>query len=162
MKRLLLFSAILTSISVFSCTKDNTPVKTKSVEDYLVGKSWKIQEITFVQNNQLYYYLRGGSGNTASFPNDVLVFNADGTGTYTTTAGDSFHTTWDFQDSEKSKINYTVYDYDAGAAKTGSNLVVRMENVNVSDSTLKYAEIYTNGNGNSIISSVERMSTLGN
>ena len=82
---------------------------------------------------------------------------ADGTGTYTTTQNISFTIAWQFTDGEQTNISYTVFNYDNGVKRQGINLIVTWENVQLSTSSLKYAEIYTKSPGKSIISSAKRI-----
>lgn len=153
----LFYGILMAALGFLSCSKDNTSAPTApTVDSLLIGKTWKIQSITFVSNNILYYYTMGASGNTADFSKDAIVFNKDLTGSYT--AGvNTYNITWQFTDAEKSKIKYTILNYDKGLPKSGVNLVVTWENVVLTTSTLKYAEIYTNSDGNSVISSAVRI-----
>src|SRR5215204_741227 len=139
--------------------KDNPPPteQPKSNEELLVNKTWKFEYITFVTDNKLFYYERNGSNNTANFGNDAITFKSDGTGTYTATGTQVFTLTWKFEDSRKSKIKYTLKDYELGNPKLGASQVVIWENIVLTDNTLKYAEIYSRADNKSIISSAKRI-----
>lgn len=141
---------------IFSCKKVITPIIEKTTEANLVDKAWLMDEITFVQSNQLYYYQRGGQSNTAHFDNNTIYFKKDKTGTYSD-GGHIYDITWSFDQDDKTKLQYTIYDYQNGAPQEGVNSVVYLENVNVSDAYFRYAEIYTHDGEKSVISSVKRV-----
>lgn len=147
---------LVVSLSLLSCTKElETPEK--DITELLVGVSWKIHELTFVQNNTLFYYLRGGQNNTANyFDGDVLKFNDDQTGTYSTGAV-TYEISWEFKSEDKKALSYIIFDYDKGAPKTGVNTEVRLENISLTENKFRYAEIYTNSEQKSTISSVTRI-----
>lgn len=158
MKRITFYFFTLLLVFALACTKENDPAFEKtSNKDLLVNKSWKFQKLTFVQNNTLYFYTLGGSNNSFNFGNDAISFKADGTGTYTNSVNVKFIISWQFADVEESIINYTIFNYDKGASRQGVNLTVTWENVQLSTTYLKYAEIYTNSDGGAIISSAKRI-----
>ncbi len=145
-----------------SCGKKNNkqdePNKFSDPAELLINKAWRVSELTFVSHDELFYYKRGGSRNTWDFTYDVITFNADGTGSYANLKESTFQIKWQFMDEGKTKLRYTILDYDMGVKGSGVNLVVNWENVFLSPKTLHYAEIYTNSDGNSIISSGTRVS----
>ena len=137
---------------------DPTPTPPpKSNDELIVDKTWKFEYITFVSDNKLFYFERNGSNNTANFGNDAITFKKDGTGTYTATGSQIFTLTWKFEDSQKTKIKYTIKDYDLGNPKPGANQVVIWENIVLTENSVKYAEIYTRSDNKSIISSAKRV-----
>ena len=157
------FSAALLALfilAISSCKKDDSttpPPAQKSKEELLTAKGWKFQSITFAQDSKLYYYERGGSANTANFTNDLITFKTDGSGTYTATGIDVFNITWQFLDAAKSKMKYTILNYDLGVRKNGVNQIVVWENVLLTETSLDYAEIYTRSDNKAIISSARRV-----
>ena len=162
MKKLFFPICILLLTQLSGCQKNTDdppppPPPTKTAEELLVDKTWKFEYVTFVTDNKLFYYERNGSNNTANFGNDAIVFKKDGTGTYTATGTQVFTLTWKFEDTQKSKIKYTIKDYDLGVPKVGSNQVVIWENIVLTEGTLKYAEIYSRSDAKSIIASAKRV-----
>lgn len=155
-KNLILFLVVIAIVT--ACTKSNDVSKVNpsvTVDSLLEKRTWQMAHIAFLQNGTLYYYNRGAANNSFNFDADNLTFKKDSTGTYSNANG-SYAITWNFTNIKKDKIAYIIFNYDNGAPKPGSNLKINLENVNVTDSTLKYAEIYNNSAGVSTISSVER------
>jgi hypothetical protein len=140
-----------------SCKKALDPVIEKKVQDLLVNKNWNMDEITYVEDNTLFYYLRGGQNNTAHFDSNILLFKEDKNGIYID-GNVTYDITWQFVGNDYTKLNYTIYNYYKGAPKQGTNSVINLENVNLSESFFKYAEIYSHDSQKSIISSVKRIS----
>jgi hypothetical protein len=121
---LLMFLLFMLQTGVSSCSKDQTIYKTDTVVvtkrdtviikdtaitlQLLTANSWKMQEIRGVQGNNLLYYKRGGTGNTESFDAEYITFNANKTGLYLDGAGYSHQLTWDFSNSENTKITFTM------------------------------------------------------
>ncbi len=103
----LLSSALLSLFLLQSCSKDSDDVG-KSKEALLTQHTWKMEEITQVENNTQIYYKRGGSTNTNSFDNDKITFLAAGTGTYSPTPGETFNITWQFTNMEKTAMNIVI------------------------------------------------------
>ena len=136
----LLFSAILALSILPGCVKDDddndttTPPPQKTLEEVLISRPWRMEELRFLQNNTFYYYKRGASGNSLNFDSDVITFNANKTGTYVGGNG-TFSLTWDFTDGTKTKIAFTL--------NYATPIVVNMENITFTETTLKYTEYYT-------------------
>jgi len=151
MRKLLLTTIVFITFLAVGCQKEDDPPPTPSKEELLVEKSWGASEITFVADNLLKYYKRGGSTNSWDFTNDYIKFKADGTGTYKNVPATTFNITWQFIDAAKTRIRYTIYDYDKGVSKPGTNLVVNWQNVVITATNLEYSEIYTNSDGKSVI-----------
>ena len=148
---LMLFLALATG-----CQKEEDPPPDPTKEELLLDKSWSASEITFVSDNALRYYKRGGSSNTWDFTYDVISFKTGGTGTYQNLQNSVFNITWQFIDAAKTRIRFTIYDYDKGIRKPGTNLVVNWENLVIAATSISYSEIYTNSDNKSIISAGNR------
>lgn len=146
---------MLIAVSTLSgpCSKQKL-ADTKTVEEYLTGETWVVNELTFLQYNTLHTYKREGYSD--AFLNDRISFRKGGIGVYTNTYNEEFNTTWQFTDEEKSKITLVIEDYSAGRPAKGKSQTVRLENVTVNNRSLRYAEIYTT-NGSPTISSVYRI-----
>lgn len=105
---------------------------TKANEDPLTAVTWKVEESRVIDGNNMQYYKRGAEGNTISFDNDFYKFNTDNNGVYTFNAQE-YKFTWKYLDAGKTKIEMTVM-YPAP-------LIVNLENVTVSATSLKYTRI---------------------
>ena len=97
MKKIFLLVSVIIVAIAFSCSKEHHMSNHHSDKDtvyihdticapvdsqkLLVDRNWNINEHRFVENNLLYHYKRDASGNTAEFPNDVIRFNNNFTGT---------------------------------------------------------------------------------
>jgi hypothetical protein len=139
---------------LLACKKESIP--TVLNDEFLTNKSWKMEGIKFTTDNILYHYKRNSSGNNIGFDKDIIRFKKDGTGTYTNNGSDIYNLSWKFLDAEKSKIEYTIFNYSMGHPEPGVNQVVDWENVVATTTSLKYAEIYTRTDDVSIVCSVER------
>lgn len=143
-----------------SCTKSNNPPNTNnvvSVDSLLDNKIWEVEHILWTQDNILYHYDRGAIGNSQNFDYDYLQFKKDSTGSYTTSIS-TYNLTWMWTDQIKSKLTYIIHDYDHGASAPGKNFTVNLEDVNVTDSTLRDAGNYTNiDDGTSVVTSETRI-----
>jgi len=157
MKKSAFLSSVLFLFLAVGCQKEEDKPPTPSKEDLLVDKNWYASDITFVSGDFLRYYKRGGSGNTWDFTNDYISFKRDGTGTYQNLPGSTFNISWQFIDAAKTRIRFTIFDYDKGVRKPGTNLVVNWQNVLISANAIEYSEIYTNSDSKSIISAASRM-----
>ena len=173
MKKLLFLISSAIVVIVFACTKENHMSNHHSDKDtcyihdticapvdsqkLLVDRNWNINEHRFVENNILYHYKRDASGNTVEFPNDVIRFNNDHTGTYITNDGYTFTFNWQYSGAGKNKIEFTIQNYLDGYPGSGSSQDVLWENVVIDGDFLRYAEIYTISTGTPIICSVERI-----
>ncbi len=131
---LLLF---LLQLSISSCKKEvevqAPPIDTLAV---LTAKQYHMEEIRILQDDVFYYYKRGNAGNTASFDQEYIKFNADKTGSYFYN-GTTNSLTWDFVGGAKTKITYTL--------NRTTPIVINWENISYSGAYLSYAEHYTNG-----------------
>lgn len=85
------------------------------------------------------FYDRGGSNNTHDYGNDLLQFNTNGSGTYTTSAGDSYTIAWQFDNGEKTELSYTISDFNG-------NLTIKLENILLDENNFRYSEMYGTGN----------------
>lgn len=101
--------AILAPVLLFqACTKDDSNVITATKEELLTHHTWKMEELTQVENNTQIYYKRGGTTNTNNFDNDKITFLVDGTGTYSPTPSQNFSITWEFTNSSKTQMNIVI------------------------------------------------------
>jgi hypothetical protein len=128
-----------------ACSKSSDPAPTtttttttKTVEELLTQRTWKTDEIrSQLSNNTTQYYKRGGSSNTVNYDSDSLKFNVNNTGTYYF-GGVATSTTWNFINSEKSKMTIII-NYSP------TPLTINWEYVNVAETTLKYTQYVTGG-----------------
>jgi hypothetical protein len=134
---------------IVSCKKDNSASSqpTKTSEEILTSKTWRLDEIRFLQGNVVTYYKRGVTSDPYSFNTESIKFNTDKSGTYIA-GGITYTMTWDFVDTKKTSlkliINYTT------------PLTVNWENLAFSDSSISYAEYY-NRTGNNVFSIATRI-----
>ena len=152
-----LLGLLLLGSIVSSCNKHlpDFPKVEVSRDSLIVSNTWQIRHIYSVQNNTVFFYERGGQNNTWNYDNDFLEFEKDGTGTYT--AGSSnYNITWQFDNADKTELSYTIYDYANEQPNVGLNHNAKLENVFLSFTSFRYAEIYTNENGTHTVSSVYR------
>lgn len=151
-----LFALLVLSATLLGCRKDS-PFNPDSYkpEKLIVNKQWQIQKITSAQSNTLFYYERGGQSNW-DYSQNLLLFKPDGTGEYTD-GSNLYEITWEFTNSAKDELSYVIEDYANGQPAPGLSMEVELENINVTATSLKYAEIYTNENGSPAVSSVHRI-----
>lgn len=152
-----LFVLLCLSTFIISCKKDSDdpPQTAISRDSILVSRIWQMQKIHVLQNNTLLFYQRGGQNNSWNYDNDYLKFEKDGSGTYTA-GSDVYDITWQFDNSDKTEISYTLHDYANGHPEDGIDLEIKLENVYLSETSFRYAELYTNENGTHAICSVYR------
>ena len=156
MKRVLTLAAIFAIvISFFACDKDVNERPNLDRTYLLTSSAWQIKHIRVVQTGQDFVYDRGGSNNTFDFTNDYLEFQKDGSGTYWA-GNDQYEISWQFDNSEKSELTYTIYNYADGHPQPGTDHLVKLENVFLSETSFRYAELYTNNNGSHSAASVYR------
>ena len=79
-----------------------------SKEELLTHHTWKMEELTQVENNTQIYYKRGGTANTHNFDNDKITFLADGTGNYSPTPAQNFNITWEFTNTSKTQMDIVI------------------------------------------------------
>lgn len=156
MKKLL--AVLLISALFIACKKDghHPPGKNQPTRDsLLVSNVWQIQKIHVLQNNVVLFYERGGQNNDYNYDNDFLKFEKNGTGTYT--AGSTvYNITWHFDNVGRTELTYLLHEYANGQPSPGIDLEIKLENIFLSESSFRYAELYTNENGTETISSVYR------
>lgn len=149
---------ILISLLLISCKKNNEeppPQVPITRDSMLISNVWQIKHIHVLQNSTVYKYERGSQNNTYNYNNDYIEFEKNGAGKYTA-GNDIYDITWQFNNSEKTELTYTIYDYANGLPQEGNNLDVKLENVFLSETSFRYAEIYTNLNGANAVCSVYR------
>ena len=153
-----LFAVLLISAFFIACKKDgdHPPSKNEPTRDsLLVSNVWQIQKIHVLQNNVVLFYERGGQNNDYNYDNDYLKFEKDGTGTYTA-GGNVYNITWQFDNVSRTELTYLLHDYANGQPWPGVDLEIKLENIFLSESSFRYAELYTNENGTETICSVYR------
>lgn len=153
-----IFALILISSLIISCKKNNEeppPQVPITRDSMLISNVWQIQHIHVLQNSTIYKYDRDGQNNTYNYNNDYIKFERDGTGSYSA-GNDYYQITWQFDNSDKTELTYTIYNYANGQPQDGINLDVKLENVFLSETSFRYAEIYTNLNGANTVCSVYR------
>lgn len=91
-----------------SCTKDDSDTVVATKEELLTNHTWKMEELTQVENNTQIYYKRGGTTNTHNFDNDKITFVVDGTGSYSPTPSQNFNITWEFTNASKTQMNIVI------------------------------------------------------
>ena len=150
---------ILLSSVIISCKKDNNdpPESVISRDSILVSRIWQMEHIRVLQNNVITRYDRGSQNNTWNYDNDYLKFDKNGSGTYTA-GNDVYDISWQFANSDKTEIEYTLHDYSNGQPSEGVDMEIKLENVFISENSLRYSELYTNDNGTNTICSVFRES----
>jgi hypothetical protein len=150
MKLIRLLLTVLLPLTLISCEKDNDPPPAKSKEELLTAHSWKMEELTQVENNTLIYYKRGSSGNTSNYDNDKITFLATGTGTYSPTPAQSFPITWQFTNNEKDKMDITI------AFGPGLNVTLKCTELELEDNRFFCVNRFANGSGQPVLASVYR------
>ena len=90
------------------CLKDDSDTVVATKEELLTHHTWKMEELTQVENNTQIYYKRGGTTNTQNFDNDKITFLVDGTGTYSPTPSQNFNITWEFTNASKTQMNIVI------------------------------------------------------
>jgi len=103
-----LLAVLVVASLLQSCTKDDSDVDTATKEELLTHHTWKMEELTQVENNTQIYYKRGGTTNTNNFDNDKITFLVDGTGTYSPTPTQNFNITWEFTNASKTSMNIVI------------------------------------------------------
>ena len=101
--------AVLASVLFLQgCMKDDSDTDVATKEELLTHHTWKMEELTQVENNTQIYYKRGGTTNTQNFDNDKITFLVDGTGTYSPTPSQNFNITWEFTNTSKTQMNIVI------------------------------------------------------
>lgn len=127
--------------------KPDTP-SVKTIEELLIAKTWKANEIRVqLSNNTTSYYKRGETTNTANYDSDSLKFNPDNTGIYYY-LGSQYTTTWNLINTEKSKMTIVI--------NYSPSLTIDLENINITQTYFKYAQ-YSTAGGISYLSSGTRV-----
>ena len=98
----------------------------------LTSVTWKMEESRVIDGNNIFYYKRGGQGNTVNFDNDYYKFNADNTGIYFYN-GQEYKFNWKYLDAAQSKIEMVIL--------YPSPLIVTLENIMVSAASFKYTRL---------------------
>lgn len=155
--RIICFCALAAGILAFSsCKKTLTEIRTLrdtvintimipppvvNKDSVLTATTLKLEEFRFMQNNTVYYYKRGATGNTANFDTETIKFNANGTGTYVA-GGITYSLTWNWVDAAKTKIQYVV-SYNPA-------LTITWEQMSFTNTSVSYTETYNRNGTNTI------------
>ncbi len=124
---------LIVTLFFIACSKEstNTPT-TKTIEELLTEKAWKVDEIRLQQaNGVMQYYRRGGGANNVNYDSDSLKFNVNNTGTYYY-SGSTYTTTWNFINAEKSKMTLVI--------NYGTPLTLNLENINITQTYFRYSQ----------------------
>ena len=127
---------IISLFTLFSCEKDKTTTSTqvKTQEELLTAKVWNLDEMRIVRSNGTTdYYKRGG--NTFNGNSDSLKFNLNNTGVFYDFLGATYTTTWNFSNSEKTKMTLVI--------NKPSSLTVMIENIALTETYFSYSEYAT-------------------
>ena len=111
MKRSILFSLLSATLFVVtSCSKDNdNPTACDKDKGEAINPAcMEMEEIIHVENNNQIYYKRGGNTNTNNYDNDKIICLANGTGNYSPTPSQTLPLTWEFTNSDKTKLNMVI------------------------------------------------------
>lgn len=164
MKKIFSFSGLFAIVLLMmqagttSCTKENTVYDTITVVQkdtviikdtaislqLLTAHSWKVEEIRGVESNTILYYKRGAAGNTENFDIEYITFKADKTGTYYDGVGTTHAMTWDFSNTELTKITFIVQN----TAPIPDQTVV-YENLRYKNGALLFDQYWSYNNKNS-------------
>jgi hypothetical protein len=150
---LVLFQFSLSSCEKDTITETDTLVVTKTdtliIKDTAVtlqllsANSWKIQEIRGVVGNTITYYLRGGSSNTDNYDNEYITFNSNKTGIYFDFNGGTHQITWDFSNTNNTKLSFVVSNPAPLTAQT-----VVWENLRYKNGALLFDQYWSYNNVN--------------
>lgn len=114
MKKISFLSLVfaLCVLAYFSCTKTyDNPNQNLSKKQILIRQPWKVDEVMSNVSGKNVHYIRGGINNTGvDYSKFKLVFNNDGTGTYTAESGITFNTTWEFTSSDEHNMKLVVME----------------------------------------------------
>lgn len=151
---------LVLQVGMSSCTKDNTIYDTVVVKDTVVvndtvvvkdtaittalltANSWKLQEIRGVTDNTILFYQRGGSANTENFDTEYITFNANKTGSYNDGFNNTTPLTWDFLNTENTKLTFTL------TPATAPYQTIFYENLRYKNGALWFDQYWTVGGKN--------------
>ncbi len=146
---LVFFSSL--NVSLTSCTKEKIVIIKKDTIiqkdtvllkdtaltlEILTANPWQLQEYKGVVGNKKVWYERGSSNNTQNFDSDYITFKLDKTGQYTDGFGGQYAITWDFVNSDSTKIKW-VYNRPQG------KLTVTYDNIRYKNASLLFDQYWT-------------------
>ena len=139
----LVIAMVAVMLLAASCKKDTTsnPGPKVASEALLTAHPWKPKVINGVVGNTIVMYQRGGTGNTQNYDNESITFDAAKTGTYNDINGKQYPLTWDFANTDKTKLTFTV-QYTPNVSN------VTWDNMVFTDSLLEYNQTYSIGGVN--------------
>lgn len=106
----------------------------------IVNKTWRLDELRFLQDNIPYYYKRSDANSNMNFDNDQITFFDSGKGLYIQGDGKEYSLEWSENDRED--LIYTIKKF-----RFEKDLVVTWEHLKYEGDTISYAEFYTHANG---------------
>jgi hypothetical protein len=112
---------------------------TKTTTELLTSQTWKIQELRWLDQGVMYYYLRGTPGNGGIVAPETLTFYVNGTGK----THDNTSLTWQFLDGAKTKLQFIV-NFASGP------VTVNWEHVVIKENSITYSEFWTRPTGPSV------------
>ncbi|SFE12442.1 hypothetical protein [Spirosoma endophyticum] len=121
-------------------------VVSKTPEQILIGNSWKVEDLRYVQNNTFRYYKRGIEYNTANYDGEYTEFFSDNTGVNHGWDLTNTPLTWSFTNTEKTTIKYTL--------KYATPLTVTWDNMIFSEKSIRYTESYTKEGTNFLVAGI--------
>ena len=146
----LIVSAVLSCQEQKTITPNTLPcpdvVVSKSPEEILIGKSWKVEDLRYVQTNVFRYYKRGIEYNTANYDGEYTEFFSDNTGVNHGWDLSTIPLTWSFTNAEKTTIRFTL--------KYPTPLTVVWDNMIFSEKSIRYTESYTKEGTNYLIAGI--------
>jgi hypothetical protein len=139
-------------ILLCSCKKECPDPQTevsKTPEELLVAKVWKLDEMRITRSNGTTdYYKRGGASNSFNGNSDSLKFNINNTGVFYDFLGATYTTTWNFTDAAKSKMTLII--------NSPTPILLYLENIQITKDMFKYVQ-YITGSGVTYMASVTRV-----
>lgn len=91
---------------ILSCSKNSTSKTTKTADEKLTSKTWKIIEDHGLFNSTIINYQRGQSSNSQNLDGDSIRFNMDGTGSqWTGNSPTIIPISWHFTNDQKNQLN---------------------------------------------------------
>lgn len=97
-------------ILALGCKKDSSVIATqKTKTELLSGHTWQVKELISQIGNSQGRYVKGGTNTTgADYSKVRLVFNANGTGSFTDPLNQTYTLTWSFVSGDDTKMTVVV------------------------------------------------------
>lgn len=138
-----------------ACTKDTDtddttpppPPPPPTNTEMLTGSVWQVKELIQQRGNTQTRYLKNGLNNTGSdYSVARLVFNTDGTGSFTDPLDDTYPMTWQFAPGDETKVTLIV-DY-------GVPVTLNYAFVNIKEDSFTHT-IYYEESGTKVLATVQ-------